>query len=154
MDSISDDYSSYGSIDSDYGSIDSSDDYASYGSISYSLSDVSESADYQSSISSASASQSSISDSSTLWSIMDLPSFLDYEQYEVHHWGMIVTGLVAIITTIAYFLVFRKNAKYRHLIPSAAKKNSYDQLDEDLEGHVASEDETYTYEDDDDSPRV
>ena len=90
--------------------------------------------------------------SSTLWSIMDLPSFLDYEKYEVHHWGMVVTGLVAIITIIAYFLVFRKNAKYRHLIPSAAKTNSYDQLDEDIEGHVPSDDETYTYEDD--SPRV
>ena len=73
---------------------------------------------------------------------MDLPSFLDYEKYEVHHWGMIVTGLVAIITIIAYFLVFRKNAKYRHLIPSAAKTNSYDQLDEDIEGHVPSDDET------------
>ena len=84
---------------------------------------------------------------------MDSPSFLDYEKYEVHHWGMVVTGLVAIITIIAYFLVFRKKAKYRHLVPLAAKTNSYDQLEEDIEGHVASEDdETYTYEDE--SPRV
>ena len=41
MASISDDYSAYGSIDSDYGSIESSDDYASYGSVSDDYSSIS-----------------------------------------------------------------------------------------------------------------
>ena len=81
-----------------------------------------------------------------MWSIDGLPSFLDFDEYEVHHWGMVITGLIAIVTTIAYFLVFRKNAKYRHLIPSGQKKSSYDKLDE------TEDEETYTYEDE--SPRV
>ena len=82
-----------------------------------------------------------------MWSIDGMPSFLDFDEYEVHHWGMAITGLLAIVSAIAYFLVFRKNAKYRHLIPSAKKKSSYDQLDE-----TEDDDETYTYEDE--SPRV
>merc|ERR1719356_2337898 len=81
------------------------------------------------------------------WSIGDTtPSFLDFENYEVHHWGMVAGGVITLFTMLAYYLVFRKNAKYRHLMPSSKGKSSYERLDDDADDDT----DTYTY--DEESP--
>ena len=84
---------------------------------------------------------------SSFWSIDDTtPSFLDFENYEVHHWGMVAGGVITLFTMLAYYLVFRKHAKYRHLMPSSKGKSSYEQLDDE------DDEDTYTY--DEESPRL
>merc|ERR1712002_1088425 len=57
-----------------------------------------------------------------------------FSNLEVHHWGMGIAGVATIMVALVYFLVFRKNAKFSHMMPRGRKKVSYDELtDEDDE---------------------
>lgn len=61
---------------------------------------------------------------------------------------MVAGGVITLFTMLAYYLVFRKNAKYRHLMPSSKGKSSYERLDDDADDDT----DTYTY--DEESPRL
>lgn len=69
-----------------------------------------------------------------VWTIEDKQvansvGLLDFKKYETHHWSMVIGGIVAVVVLIAYALVFRKGAKYRHLLPSSGKqKPAYDKV--------------------------
>merc|ERR1712123_127735 len=83
-----------------------------------------------------------------VWTIKDEPlSMFDYDSYETHHWVIIASVIVALLTFLAYYLVFRKNGKLHHLAPSSrSRKKKYEQIDAD----VYNEDEdtdSYTYDD-------
>merc|ERR1712106_490775 len=83
-----------------------------------------------------------------VWTIKDEPlSMFDYDSYETHHWVIIASVIVTLLTFLAYFLVFRKNGKLHHLAPSSrSRKKKYEQIDAD----VYNEDEdtdSYTYDD-------
>merc|ERR1711892_212400 len=83
-----------------------------------------------------------------VWTIKDEPlSMFDYDSYETHHWVIIASIVVTLLTFLAYFLVFRKNGKLHHLAPSSrSRKKKYEQIDAD----VYNEDEdtdSYTYDD-------
>ena len=71
----------------------------------------------------------------------------DYDSYETHHWVIIASVIVTLLTFLAYFLVFRKNGKLHHLAPSSrSRKKKYEQID----AEVYNEDEdtdSYTYDD-------
>merc|ERR1711892_792044 len=51
------------------------------------------------------------------WTITDQAeaSFLDLESYESHHW--VTFGATIGVIIILYYLVFRQNGRYRHLLP-------------------------------------
>merc|ERR1711892_551000 len=51
------------------------------------------------------------------WTITDQAeaSFLDLESYESHHW--VTFGATIGVIIIFYYLVFRQNGRYRHLLP-------------------------------------
>merc|ERR1711892_805776 len=83
-----------------------------------------------------------------VWTIKDEPlSIFDYDSYETHHWVIIASVIVTLLTFLAYYLVFRKNGKLHHLAPSSrSRKKKYEQIDAD----VYNEDEdtdSYTYDD-------
>merc|ERR1712123_564935 len=83
-----------------------------------------------------------------VWTIKDEPlSMFDYDSYETHHWVIIASVIVTLLTFLAYYLVFRKNGKLHHLAPSSrSRKKKYEQIDAD----VYNEDEdtdSYTYDD-------
>merc|ERR1712106_226136 len=83
-----------------------------------------------------------------VWTIKDEPlSMFDYDSYQTHHWVIIASVIVTLLTFLAYFLVFRKNGKLHHLAPSSrSRKKKYEQIDAD----VYNEDEdtdSYTYDD-------
>merc|ERR1712088_935761 len=103
---------SYGSIEDDYSDVDSfGSAEASYGSVS-------------------SESVGSI-DNASFWSIdgYSLEAFLNFQDYGATHWGIVIMLLLGVVSALAYYFVFRKNARYRHLIPSAKpRKASYDRL--------------------------
>merc|ERR1711911_341082 len=56
-----------------------------------------------------------------------------FSNLETHHWGIGIAGVATILVTLVYFLVFRKNAKFNHLVPRGRKKVSYDALSDDDE---------------------
>merc|ERR1711892_285985 len=83
-----------------------------------------------------------------VWTIKDEPlSMFDYDSYETHHWVIIASVIVTLLTFLAYYLAFRKNGKLHHLAPSSrSRKKKYEQIDAD----VYNEDEdtdSYTYDD-------
>merc|ERR1711892_468858 len=83
-----------------------------------------------------------------VWTIKDEPlSMFDYDSYETHHWVIVASVIVTLLTFLAYYLVFRKNGKLHHLAPSSrSRKKKYEQIDAD----VYNEDEdtdSYTYDD-------
>merc|ERR1711892_622051 len=83
-----------------------------------------------------------------VWTIKDEPlSIFDYDSYETHHWVIIASVIVTLLTFLAFYLVFRKNGKLHHLAPSSrSRKKKYEQIDAD----VYNEDEdtdSYTYDD-------
>ena len=61
---------------------------------------------------------------------------------------MVAGGVITLFIMLAYYLVFRKHAKYRHLMPSSKGKSSYERLDDDADDDT----DTYTY--DEESPRL
>ena len=69
-----------------------------------------------------------------VWTIEDKQvansvGLLDFNKYETQHWSMVIGGIVAVVVLIAYALVFKKGAKYRHLLPSSGKqKPAYDKV--------------------------
>merc|ERR1712131_236343 len=64
-----------------------------------------------------------------------------FSNLETHHWGIGIAGIATILVTLIYFLMFRKNAKFSHLMPRGRKKVSYDALsDED------DDESEYTYD--------
>merc|ERR1712123_561688 len=68
-----------------------------------------------------------------VWTIKDEPfSMFDYDSYETHHWVIIASVIVTLLTFLAYYLVFRKNGKLHHLAPSSrSRKKKYEQIDAD-----------------------
>jgi len=71
--------------------------------------------------------------------------WLDFNKYEKHHWGLVAAGVVTFLVLVAYALVFRNGAKYKHILPSSGKKkDGYEKMD------AVSSDE-YTY--DSETPR-
>merc|ERR1712147_531338 len=81
---------------------------------------------------------------SQVWTITEQPlSLFDYESYETHHWLLVTGIIITLLTFLAYFLVFRKDAKLRHLAPSSrSRKKKYEQLDA-----AVYDDDSYTYDD-------
>jgi len=67
-----------------------------------------------------------------------------FSNLKTHHWGIGIAGVATILVTLVYFLVFRKNAKFNHLVPRGRKKVSYDALsdDEDDESEYTYDEET------------
>ena len=66
-----------------------------------------------------------------------------FSNLETHHWGIGIAGVATILVTLVYFLVFRKNAKFNHLVPRGRKKVSYDALsDDDDESEYTYDEET------------
>merc|ERR1711931_495831 len=66
-----------------------------------------------------------------------------FSNLETHHWGIGIAGVATILVTLVYFLVFRKNAKFNHLVPRGRKKVSYDALsDDDTESEYTYDEET------------
>jgi len=66
-----------------------------------------------------------------------------FSNLETHHWGIGIAGVATILVTLVYFLVFRKNAKFNHLVPRGRKKVSYDALsDEDDDSEYTYDEET------------
>ena len=47
---------------------------------------------------------------------------LDFHKYQKHHWGLVAGGVITFLVLVAYALVFRNGAKYRHILPSSGKK--------------------------------
>ena len=67
-----------------------------------------------------------------------------FSNLKTHHWGIGIAGVATILVTLVYFLVFRKNAKFSHLMPRGRKKVSYDALsdDDDDESEYTYDEET------------
>merc|ERR1711892_1564616 len=83
-----------------------------------------------------------------VWTIKDEPlSMFDYDSYETHHWVIIASVIVTLLTFLAYYLVFRKNGKLHHLAPSSrSRKKKYEQIDADVYNDDEDTD-SYTYDD-------
>jgi len=132
---------SYGSIDEDY-SID--DDYSQIESDSVSYNTAGIDSEYSIDDDYSEYAENIYSD---YGAIFDYDALVDFDNYEAHHWGLVILIIGSVIGVLAYYFVFRKNAKYRHMVPSAKKKgDAYDQLIRDDESGE------YTY--DEDTPRV